>query len=238
VVWLGDYGTRSVGEIWGSQEKSAADRIAVVEDPEQGTVLRYEIRNGETAGITRDERVETRDPRLASGQPWRGRNGETWWFGWRFKLSPGFETRSNFNFLTQWKGESPDTGSPAFALGAGKTLRLKAGTQAGQVLVWRGPKTGSIKGQWQDIVVRMKVSNRPTGQIQIWSGEAGRLRRQGNLLGQGRRWVGRTLHSGYRDQHLIFKQGIYRDAKAFAGSSELRVRDPRIGTSFEAVRPR
>jgi hypothetical protein len=238
VVWVGDYGARDVGEIWTSQEKSAADRIAVIDDPEQGKVLRYEIRNGETAGITGNERVETRDPRVAGGQPWRGRNGQTWWFGWRFWLSPNFETQSNFNILTQWKGWNPDTGTPAFALTAGRTLRLKAGTQAGQVLVWRGANTAAIKGRWQDIVVRLKVSNRRDGRIEIWSGEAGKLRRQTNLAGHGRRWIGRTLHAGYRDQHLIFKQGIYRDANAFAGTSEHRIKAPRIGRSFAAVAPR
>ena len=238
-VWVADYAVEDLRAAWESQEETAPDRISVVRDPSEGSVLRYEIRDGETASITENERVETRDPRLDAGGLWRGRHGETWWFGWRFKLSEQFENTSNFNFLTQWKGWNPDTGPPAFALGAGKeTLRLKAGTQADQVLVWKGPATDEVKGRWQDIIVHMKVSHDEDGFVEIWSGPAGRPVRQTNLMGGGTRWTGRTLHEGYADQYQIFKQGIYRDVAAFAGTSEHLVKTPRIGRSYEAVAPR
>jgi len=238
VVWTGDYAARDVPSIWAAEETTAPERIEIMDDPQEGRVLRYEVRDGETADITENERVETRDPRLAGETLWRGREGEEWWFGWRFKLSPDFETQTNFNFLTQWKGDNPDTGSPAFALAAGETLRLKAGTQADQVLVWKGPPTDSIKGQWQDIVVRMKVTSASNGFIEMWLGPPGNPVRQTNLLDGGSRWTGQTLHGGFPDQYHVFKQGIYRDANAFAGTSEHFIKAPRIGRSFSAVAPR
>jgi len=239
-IWHGDYASYSLEEIWGHQERTYEDRIRIVDDATQGMVARYEVRDGETAGITSNERVESADPETppGSGTYWTGADGTDIWLGWRIMLDPAFDPGSGGGWCTlaQFKGWNPDTGSPPVAIGCRDgDLSVVMGSQDGYRTAWQGPALAGLRGSWHSMVLHVLFRTDSSGLVEVWmDGE-----RQCNMSGDTCTYYAVTLHPNQGSGHYVYhKEGIYREASTFSGTAVLYVDDPRLGTSYEAVVPR
>jgi fibronectin type 3 domain-containing protein len=203
---VGDVSPTVVGDIVRSGSKSAKFTLTSSQN-------RSELILGGNGGGSTSGTVEFRE-------------GEEYYYGFSIYVSSMvYGKPGGHNLIMQLKGD--DSGSPAFGLQLWDYAG-NGGTGGGKGL-WSHGSTGDrflsplSEQQWNDIVVRFKVSKQNSGSFQIYL--------NGNLIDSKNNI--NTLPSAA--SYAYIKNGLYRNGGSLPGTSDIRLDNVKLGDTLESI---
>ncbi len=214
--------------VWCSIYRAAADRITTVTSPSiDGLAYKFQVRDGDNISGERSE-LGTTGAACSSAHAFEG---DERWYGFSVYLPDDFVTDARWSDVTQWKedgtggNQSPPLDVQVMNNRIGLTHHSASKVATN---LWYAPATKNV---WHNFVVRIKYSPVSSiGFIELYYSADGSEPKPA----MPRRYVSTLLYEG---DYIKPRIGYYRDA-SIATTTTLYVDKYKIGTSFDAVRPR
>ena len=232
VLWEDSFERADIREGWAAVQEVQSDhtaRTSPAHARDGAHSARFEVRDGDNAESSTDERQQLSDALMPDGGSFRPKDGDDLYIAISLWFEPGFPFAEGD---AAWQVYLPFVsfdarGSGPAKLGSGGPLRF----EGVEDVPWLDSEPAATGG-WHDFVLRLKFSQDPqVGLLQIWH----RTPSQGNYVNetfdngqQARRFATLLEPSAY------LKLGIYRDGR-FTRTGVLHVDRIKVADRFASV---
>jgi Polysaccharide lyase len=232
VLWEDSFERADIRERWAAVQEVQSDhtaRTSAAHARDGARCARFEVRDGDIAESSTDERQQLSDARMPDGTSFRPKEGDDFYIAVSLWFQPGFpfvEGDAAWQVYLPFVSFDARGSGPA-KLGSGGPLRF----EGVEDVPWVDSEP-TATGGWHDFVLHLTFSQNPQiGLLQIW-----------HRTPSGSDYARETLANGQQTRHFAtllqpsayLKLGIYRDGR-FTRTGVLYVDRIKVANSFASV---